>query len=60
MEISERAVSSLFIAAVHFVAAVLLTTALARVKRVSTVDWLVLLWLSYDVIVHVTLVGLVS
>lgn len=56
MEISERAVSSLAIATVHLVAAVVLTTLLGRVRKLSIANWLVILWLTYDVIVHVTLV----
>lgn len=55
-EFSPRAVYSLAIAAGHMVGAVVLTLVLGRVKRLPTVDWLVLLWLCYDVIVHVTLV----
>ena len=54
---SERAVFSLVIASCHFVAALLLTTVLGRLRRLSTVDWLIVLWLVYDVIVHVTLVS---
>lgn len=54
---NERAVFSLGIASTHFVAALLVTTILGRAKRLATTDWLIVLWLVYDVIVHVTLVS---
>ena len=54
---SERAIFSLAVASCHFLGALLLTTVLGRLKRFNTIDWLIVLWLAYDVIVHLTLVS---
>ena len=57
--VSERMIQSLGVAALHSLAAtaVVLVIGIAYGrKKLSSVDWLVLLWLVYDAIVHLTLV----
>ena len=57
MEYSEEMVISLSVASVQFVAAIVITYILAREYNRCT--FLTILWLSYDLITHVTLVSLV-
>lgn len=57
---SERMVRSLGVAALHSlatIAIVLVILVMYGRRKLSTVDWLTLLWLVYDAIVHLTLVG---
>ena len=56
---SERMIRSLGVAALHSLAATAIVLAIGIAygrKKLSSVDWLVLLWLIYDAIVHLTLV----
>ena len=55
MEYSEEMVISLSVASVQFVAAIVITYILAREYNRCT--FLTILWLSYDLITHVTLEG---
>lgn len=58
--LSPRAVSSLFIASLHFVAAILTTWLLRKWRSLPLQEWLIVLWLVYDAIVHFTLVRWLS
>lgn len=56
--LSERAISSLAVASVHFVLGFLFTLISARYKKLSRSEQLILFWLFYDAIVHFTLVSI--
>lgn len=60
MELSPRAITSLGIASLHSVAAILITWLLGKWRLLPMHEWLIVLWLVYDAIVHFTLVRLIS
>uniref|UniRef100_A0A1X7SKH7 EXPERA domain-containing protein n=1 Tax=Amphimedon queenslandica TaxID=400682 RepID=A0A1X7SKH7_AMPQE len=55
--LSPRAISSLFIASLHFIGAILITWLLGKWRSLPFHEWLIVLWLVYDAIVHFTLEG---
>ena len=56
--VTERAISSLGVAFVHFVIGFGLTLVTGRyLKKFSNTEWLIVFWLFYDAVVHFTLVS---
>ena len=59
--VTERAISSLGVAFVHFVIGFGLTLVTGRyLKKLSNTEWLIVFWLFYDAVVHFTLVSCCS
>lgn len=56
MALTERAIFSLVIASLHFLAAILITFGLRKWRALPYHELLIILWLVYDAIVHFTLV----